>query len=280
MNIQKILVPIDFSEMSIEGLKAAQHLAKTWNAQVTPLHAYGPGQSQQHDEQGPIDQDLISNLNDFAEKHIDKNHLSAGLICANKPVQAINDAASDYDLVVMSTHGRTGFTRLILGSVTEKVIRTCPIPVIAVENASNISNGKPILVTTDFSEHSKRIFPYVQAFAQKTNSEVHLIYIVSYEQYQQMTELHGTQSKYNRRLKELVNEHLPEIADLVTVEVVLSNSSIHEEITRLSENRPFSMVMMATLGWTGLDYLRLGSTASNVVRHVEMPVFTLNPKTQ
>ncbi len=280
MNIQKILVPTDFSDMSIQGLKAANELAKIWDSEVTPIHAYGPGQSQQHDEKGPIDQDLINNLNEFAGKYVDKKYLSAGLICANKPVEAINDAATDYDLVVMSTHGRTGFTRLILGSVTEKVIRTCPKPVVSVEAAAEIKNSKPILVTTDFSEHSLRVFPYVKSLASKTGEEVHLINIVSYEQYQQMTELHGTQSKYTRRLQELVNEYLSDIADQVKVEVVLSNSSIHEEITRLSETRDYSMVMMATLGWTGLDYLRLGSTASNVVRHVQMPVFTINPKTQ
>ncbi len=280
MNISRILVPTDFSDMSIQGLRAAQHLAKLWDAKVTPLHAYGPGQSQKHDEKGPIDQDLVNNLNEFAQKYIDKDHLAAGLICENKPVEAINDAASDFDIIVMSTHGRTGFTRLILGSVTEKIIRSSPIPVIAVENADPLSNGNSVLVTTDFSEHSYRVFPFVKDFVEKSGAEVDLVHIVSYEQYQQMTELQGTQSKYARRLKQVVDEHLADISDKVNVEVVLSNRSIHEEITRLSSNKPYSMVMMATLGWTGLDYLRLGSTASNVVRHVEMPVYTINPKTQ
>ena len=280
MNIKTILVPTDFSDMSTKGLKAAQHLAKLWDAKVTPFHAYGPGQSDKHNEDGPIDQELVSQLNDEAKKYIDSSLLSAGVISAEKPLDGINHAAADYDLVVMSTHGRTGFSRLLMGSVAEKVIRTCSRPVVVVENDAPLAKMDSFLVTTDFSDNSLKVLPYVKEFAKKSGAKVELKYIETYEQYQKMSELQGIQSKKNRRLQQVVDEHLSDISDQVEPEVVLSNRSIHEEITRLSTQKPYSMLMMATLGWTGLDYLRLGSTASNVVRHVECPVFTINPKTQ
>lgn len=277
MKINKILVPTDFSEMGSLGLKAAQKFASTWNAKVVPFHAYG--QSNKQDEKGAIDQDLVDQLNNEAAQHIDKKYLETGIISENKPVDAINEAAENADLVVMSTHGRTGFSRLLLGSIAEQVIQTCPKPVIVVEDepADYIDS---ILVTTDFSENSLKVLPFVQEIAEISGAKIELKNIVSYELHQSMTQLQGTQSKYNRRLQELVDNHLSKVADNVETEVVPSNSSIHEEITRLCDQKKYSLVMMATLGWTGLDYLRLGSTASNVVRHVNSPVFIINPKTQ
>ncbi len=273
MNIDKILAPTDFSEMGILGLKAAQKFASTWNAKVVPFHSSGQN-AKDDDKNGLADQ-----LNEEAAKYIDKNLLEDGRISEDKAVDAINNAAADTDLVVMSTHGRTGFSRLLLGSIAEKVIRSCPKPVIVVEEEPRDSLDK-ILVTTDFSENSLKVFPFVQEIAQKTGAKIELKHIVSYELHQSMAELQGTQSKYNRRLQELADKHLSDVSDQVQTEVVPSNSSIHEEITRICEQNNYSMVMMATLGWTGLDYLRLGSTASNVVRHVVSPVFIINPKTQ
>ena len=68
----------------------------------------------------------------------------------------------------MSSHGRTGFSRFLLGSVAEKVLRLAHTPVMILEDDVDVGNFERILVTTDFSENAAHAYPYALEIAQKT----------------------------------------------------------------------------------------------------------------
>jgi universal stress protein A len=144
MAFRSILVPVDYSEPSRRALELALSLDD--GAQVTVVHAW--------DRPAYVGEEMISHpdgsrrslselirenaereMTDFlarvktAEGKTFKHRLITG-----DPVTAIIDEASKpgYDVIVVGTHGRTGVTRLLLGSVTEKLIRLSPIPVLTV----------------------------------------------------------------------------------------------------------------------------------------------------
>jgi nucleotide-binding universal stress UspA family protein len=137
--IEKILAPTDLSELSRLGLEYALELARGWGAEVTVYHVANATELANY---------KASSLPDLLDKH--KRALSQFLngyffdllplvevrekvdvgTPATKIVEAAEHEASD--LIVMSTHGRTGLAHVLMGSVTEQVVRNAVCPVFSV----------------------------------------------------------------------------------------------------------------------------------------------------
>ena len=134
-----ILHPTDFSPGSAAAFDYACDLARDYDALLVVLHAFGPIVPVGAD--GVIVAPDLDELRAIARKQLD------GICPANPTVrveravregpstQVILEAAAEFraDLIVMGTHGRTGFRRLVLGSVTEEVLRKAPCPVLTVK---------------------------------------------------------------------------------------------------------------------------------------------------
>jgi len=147
MEIKKILVPTDFSACSDHAAEEAIDLAAKLGAQVTLLHAYGlpvyispeGGQflpnPQTLIEVGDSVRQELARLKD----RVDKGGVVVDLVTEQSPAaDAIVRVAEEghYDLIVMGTHGRTGFKHLLVGSVAERVVRTSPTPVLTLHEHS------------------------------------------------------------------------------------------------------------------------------------------------
>ncbi len=143
-NPKKILVPVDFSLMSKEVLRAGIEIGKHRDAEVCALHvirgtehiAYYAGEYS-----GAVDEKMDEESRVFAESRLGEmlRDLSAGAkvrqsFTVGDPVSEIirHAEAEDIDLIVMATRGRRGLSRLFMGSVTEQVIRCAPCPVLAI----------------------------------------------------------------------------------------------------------------------------------------------------
>ena len=145
--LKKILVPIDFSESSRKALRYAIPFARQFGAEVTLLHVVQPYPPVP--EMAPVDVDMIQDaeqeLKAFQpelEKAVD-SHL---LVRVGTPHLAIIEAAKnlEIDLIILSTHGRTGLAHVLLGSTAEKVVRhaTCPILVVREDEREFVRGGK------------------------------------------------------------------------------------------------------------------------------------------
>lgn len=287
-NLQ-ILVPLDFSDLSIKALKAAEGMAKIFKGSITPFHAYipitemdgpytlgvGPNTGEDYDE---IEDTLQQRLDQTAAEHVDKKLLNKGRIAVGNPAHCVIDASYDYGMICMSTHGRTGFTRVLLGSVAEKVLRLAHCPVMVVEQESNFDPINRILVTTDFSDNSYTAFPYARQIAHASGAEVDLMHILSYDQFDDESTAQTFVSLREQRLHVLAKEYFHNIGSRVHPEVVVSSDTPHETILNLDTKRNYNLIVMATVGRTGIDYLMVGSTTANVVRHVETAILSVNPK--
>lgn len=132
--LKKILAPTDFSELSAEGVRYACDLAKDVGAQVIVLNVIVLDESnltnkhemEQHKQR--LEEFVAKTVSHRADLKIRQ------VVVAGQPYGAIVDCSENekVDLIVMSTHGRGGLSRMLIGSVTDKLLRgaTCPVLVV------------------------------------------------------------------------------------------------------------------------------------------------------
>jgi nucleotide-binding universal stress UspA family protein len=146
MRIQKILVPTDFSPDAGAAARLAAEVAQRFDASLTLFHVYQLGvyvtaeggvlqTSAAHlAKQAQLVDDQLESARQSLD---DVNVPIATASAAGDPAHQIVVAAEDYDLVVMGSRGHTGLLHLLLGSVTEKVVRHCRRPVLTVRSPSS-----------------------------------------------------------------------------------------------------------------------------------------------
>jgi|AntRauTorcE11897_2_1112592.scaffolds.fasta_scaffold00808_12 nucleotide-binding universal stress UspA family protein len=288
----KILVPLDFSDAGKYALQAAQKIATLFDGSITPFHSYVPisdlyGPDMFGLETTPttplanpeeVENMHREHLQEFVEDKISGKLLGEPVLSIGNPAQAISETAKDFDIIVMSTHGRSGFSRFFLGSVSDKVLRMAHIPVLVVNKEKQLKSLKRIMLATDFSNHSKQAFPVAKEIASKAKATIELVHILSFDPHEKDQPDESTITLRRQRLEVLAKEELHDIDHLVETKLIISSNTPHEAILNENLNHPHDLIIMSTVGRTGIDYLMMGSTTSNVVRHVKSPVLSVNPK--
>ena len=291
MKKPSILVPVDFSNLSYQAFDIAVEVAKIFNGTITPMHSYIP-EMYMHPATGLEDDfrtsvtesDLLESeriilerLENISSKYVPEELLQSAVIKMERPAEGIVNVSRHHDLIVMSTHGRTGFTRIIMGSVAEKVVRYSDKPVIVVEDKRVFTPFEQLLVTTDLTENSVAAFPYACDFLRATNAKLDLVHVLSLDDMSSLTEANELIDKRKTKLQSMVDEFFGDVKDSVTPKVLSTDASVHEALVNHTRKKHYNLLIMSTIGRTGLDYLRMGSTAANLIRHVKMPVMTIKP---
>jgi len=140
---KRILCPVDFSPASRDALRAAAEIARRFEGEVTVFHAYPlPGYTLPEGTVLPSPR-MLQDLSDETDRLLatwSKEAVEMGAPRVST-AKSIGDPAGEilelaakggFDLLVVGTHGRTGFAHALLGSVVERVVRRCPIPVLTV----------------------------------------------------------------------------------------------------------------------------------------------------
>jgi universal stress protein A len=142
MDIRHILAPTDFSDDSKKALSDALELARMCGAKLSLLHVLEPSPYLGEFTPPTMGADLVSDLERQARAELARvlPEAQAATIAVTRavvigsPSQTIVEtaAAEHVDLIVMATHGRTGLSHLLIGSVAERVVRTAPCPVLTI----------------------------------------------------------------------------------------------------------------------------------------------------
>jgi universal stress protein A len=148
MEIRRILAPTDFSELSTQGLKSALKLAEVFGATLLLLHVVEPppypvegivpshlGATLLDDLERQASTDLAVILPETQGSKVEVTRQVVVGIPNRKIVEVAEEEKSD--LIVMTTHGRTGLSHLVMGSVAEKIVRTAPCPVLTIRPTSD-----------------------------------------------------------------------------------------------------------------------------------------------
>lgn len=136
--LKKILVPMDFSDCSKKALQYAIPLARQFGAELELVHVVEPYPS--IPEMGPVEVETLQDARTTLEatrRTIGEGVRAHASLRSGAPYVEIVEAASELgtDLIIISTHGHKGLTRMLLGSTTEKVVRHAPCPVLIVRES-------------------------------------------------------------------------------------------------------------------------------------------------
>jgi nucleotide-binding universal stress UspA family protein len=199
----------------------------------------------------------------------------------------IDKAAEDKTtLIAMTTHGRSGLNRWLLGSVAEKVLRATTNPLLLVRavphgTAEGEATLKSVVVPLDGSELAERALPVATEIAKKLDVEVSLFHafdnpfspFVSGTGYYAVNLdrlLAGVRNEARSYLEEKMTELREQGIEEITY--ILHEGDPAEEIVSMANNTPESLIVMSSHGRSGLKRWMLGSVAETVVRHSSSPV--------
>jgi nucleotide-binding universal stress UspA family protein len=288
---RNILCPVDFSAFSRRALAHAVALARRYEGRVTILNVLpelpsalffplsGPSPDTA-DRQG-----LWEELRDFGAEAGRQVPMDALVVEGDAARQIVEHAGrTRADVVVMGTHGRSGFERWVLGSVTEKVLRKLECPVLTVPRSWGASDGEPacfrrILCPVDFSTASLRAVEQAVSLAEGAKARLTLLHVVDWlaspearggrrlDEYRAYVERDGL-----RRLRALVPEAARDWCE--PRETVVFGKPWREVLSRAAEEEA-DLIVMGVHGRGALDLMLFGSTTHHVVREATCPVLTI-----
>lgn len=296
MDVKKILLPLDFSEFSEKALEFAIGISQKFDIHLTLLHAVVLFQDD-IDESERLEQyekwikkqeeNIIRQMNSSKDKV--KKHgvqVETAIIRGISPADSILEyiESSQFDIILIGTHGRTGLKHLFLGSVAEKIVRLSPIPVLTVHRSIHKFQLKKLLVPIDFSPYSQESAEIAISLAKEFNAEIDFLHVIEQDVHPSFYAA-GIESIFqiDKDLKDRVIQNLKDfLAEQVhpdlPVNYIVKEGKAHKEIVDISKEKNSDIIIISTHGLTGLDYFLLGSTTEKVVRWANCPVLTVKKK--
>jgi nucleotide-binding universal stress UspA family protein len=191
------------------------------------------------------------------------------------------------DMVVLGTHGRSGFEHLILGSVAEKVVRKAHCPVMTIPPAaSDVTEAVPVLFRRivagiDFSDPSLHALEYALSLAEEADAHLTVLRVVEIPPElaawaAESNEGQGYLERWRASALTRLHEVVPKDARVYChVEERVEAGQPYRELLRVAAEQSAGLIVIGARGHGVLDRMFFGSTAQHVVRHAVCPVLTL-----
>ncbi len=251
---QKILVPLDGSEVSERVLPHVKQLTRAVDAKVHLLHVGSKGESAKTAARDYVDR--IRGEQEQRFPSLDTTTLSG------KPATVIVrfSLLQAFDMIAMTTQGRSGLGRLVYGSTAEEVLRISPVPLLLVRPRSEPSRCKTILVPLDGSHRSQSILPMAGDIASANGARLILFTVAP-------TELPASTASNN-----VVNAQEALNKRGVETELVVRRGKPVDEILKMAHSEAVDLIALSTHGRTGWERARMGSVAEEVLRNSPLPL--------
>lgn len=271
--MKKILVPTDFSDHAYYALKVASQIAKKNGGEIILLHMLElPHQAG----------DAIGSGHDLPEIMLFKNS------AINKLEDLMDDAAldgiqvseiiqfelafdgimkvsnkNDVDLIVMGSHGASGFKEMFIGSNAEKVVRNSEVPVLIIKKDVGQFNVDKFVFASDFTDEIKKPFNKVVDFANKFGAELELVMINTPSSFKPTRLAQEIMDKFTSNFT--INKFTTNIYNDVNIESGILNFSNHINA---------DLIGVCTHGRKGIAHFFNGSISEDLVNHALRPVVT------
>jgi len=267
-----ILVPLDGSDLARRALPYAAFLARATHARLVLFHAYRP---ETQDPGADVELDIIMEHSDLASDLREQDIHATTWLSYDEAGPAIVKTAADLraDLIVMSTHGRGGFSQLMFGSVAEEVVRHTSVPVVLVTAKSEVrwTSGLPmqIVVPLDGSEFSEAALGPAGDWARALEAGLVLVRTLG----------SGIEvdTPWRQRIVTAARQYLEKVAlplraDGLRVEVRVEAGPPDKVIARIANELAPSLAVMATHGRGVLSRMLAESVASETLRKLTVPM--------
>lgn len=278
--MKKILVPTDFSEHAEHALKVAAQIARKNNSEIYLLHMLelpshisddGIGESNAVGSSAGVPEVMF-----FMEKTRERFEevLNAPYLEGIPVVEAIQfDRAFEgiikqskkhnIDLIIMGSHGASGFREMFIGSNTEKVVRTSNIPVLVIKKDEGEFSPQKFVFASDFSEEIRKPFGQVVDFANTFDMELDLVYINTPNDFKSTHAAMKTMQEFAAGFS--INN-----VDLH----IYNDVNVEKGILHFANHINADMIGMCTHGRQGLAHFFNGSISEDLVNHSMKPVVT------
>ncbi len=290
---RKILVAVDGSKLSEAILPYARLLTEKLGlavelVQVIDSDTLMPDNVDPKQEAAVAEQEknMQSYLNDIAATFPRRTGIDCTVEIGHPEEIVVDRAAAAPDtLVAMTTHGRSGLQRWMLGSVTEKVLHACRSPLLLIRSvetskAAGTAALKSILVPLDGSELAESVLPHASELCKKLDLELALVrafslpnlyYDETYAPDERLWQLVRDEARdyLDRKVKELKAEGVARVAAVVV------EGFAGEQIINVARQRPATLIAICTHGRSGVRRFVMGSVADRVVRHSGDPVLLI-----
>jgi nucleotide-binding universal stress UspA family protein len=279
MNIKKILVPTDFSETGLLALEHASFLARLVKADlllhhVLPLNEYYfeiPEPIMRIDNHDEINQVVDQKLAEVAvETRTNYGIMPRVTSSRGKIANEIMQVAQEQkvDLIVMGTHGASGFEELLIGSNAHKVVTLAPCPVITVQTHAKKLGFTNIVLPIDRSLHSREKVAYAIDMANIYQSKIHVVGL-----------LDSDEAEDNDKLQIVLDQvqHALEKAEVIFSRQTVHGKLLAAEALRYAESVDADLIIIMTDHESALTGLFMGPLAKQIVNHSKIPVLSLKP---
>jgi nucleotide-binding universal stress UspA family protein len=302
VSIRRILCPVDFSDHSRRALDYALAIATWYDSVVTVLHvsplmpvaAYAPmsGMPPYVALTPDARQALMRSMKEFTagghasvpiELEMAEGHAAAVIVDRAGEITA--------DLLVLGTHGRSGFDRWVLGSVTEKVLRKAPCPLLTVPThvgvaAAETAGFRRIVCAVDFSDCSMHALDYAISLAEEARASLTVVHVIELPP-DVPREVHETVMFGPRNQREYIalaeeagraqlTDAVPDrVRAAVNVDTVLAAGKPYREILRVAADHSADLIVAGVHGRGAIDRMLFGSTTQHLVRQASCPVLTI-----
>lgn len=302
MTLSHIVCPVDLSEASQHALEQATAIASWYDATLTVLHVHAPGPAIALEPFGisaPPDEESA----EIARLRLATREAAAPAIDANLQVNVVVDTGDptrqilvhaeprDVGMIVMGTHGASGFEHLVLGSVTEKVLRRARCPVLTVPPRMHTAFTMPfqrILCAIDFSDSSLSALEWAWSLAEEAGATVSLLHVIEWpwdeppappfeklpgaEARTLMEYRHAAEASSQKLLESLVPDNLQHRCPSAPL---VRHGKAHREVLAAATETRADLIVMGVHGRNAVDMTLFGSTTNQVVRRASCPVLTV-----
>jgi len=292
--MERILCPVDFSEFTAPAVAHALRLARWFDARVELLHVIARAPYPMADGGMIQFPETIEGLRGQATRDLDK--LVAPLLAEGVTIEtniregdawhAILDEAAAWpaDLIVMGTHGRSGFEHLLLGSVAQKVLRRATCPVLTVGHVvPHLRKGplfRRILCAADLTEASERTLETALSLATENDARITLLHVIASLPGPDDARAVPETAPLRITLTELAHARLskavPDAARrFCEVSERVETGTPWREILRVASELDADLIVMGAHTRGAVGRMLFGSTASHIVRQATCPVLVV-----
>lgn len=284
----KFLVPVDFTEITNPLLRTVKLFGQAHSAEVHLLNVVSPVLYLPYPESfgmSTVDLQLLAELQE-RKKEESKERLKALAeflkplkvevsVEVGDPAEAVLEKEKDFDLVFMGSHKKGLVERIIVGSTTEKVVKYSR-RLVFVLKGKEPESIKRVLVGYDFSEYARKALEFAVRLLKPLSPHIVLLHV---EETIELPVVEGIRDVLSERYREEKIKHMGEIegwlrdSGFEVSSYVLEERSPADGIKNfLKENPHIDMVVLGSRGLSGLKRVLLGSTSSELLRSLDIPL--------
>lgn len=293
VEIRSILCPVDFSDASRHALLHAAAIADWYESRIVAQHVVHPVLLPEapmlyaHPPEAAfldLREQLHRQLRDWLAPADSVGLKTEAIVEEGVPIKCILDRATSIsaDLIVVGTHGRSGFDRFMLGSVAEKVLRRAACPVLTVPPSSHSAAKLPykrLLCPVDFSDSSLGALRHAFSIAKESDAHVTVLHALDWprddellvDQLNTPEFRRSLESRAHARLTALVTD---EVRTWCEPETRVCYGKPYRLILETAEHENSDLIVMGVRGRNPVDLSLFGSTTNHVVRRAPCPVLT------